>query len=111
MGFPDSSVGKESVCNAGDPGSIPGSGRSSGEGIGYPLQYSGLEDSIDCIVHGVTESRTRLSHFHFLNSIAMNKASGGDGIPAELFQILKEDHGIWSHHLMGNRWGNSGNSG
>ena len=40
MGFPDSSAGKESACNAGDPGSIPGSGRSSGEGIGYPLQYS-----------------------------------------------------------------------
>ena len=39
-GFPDSSVGKESACNAGDPGSIPGSGRSPGEGIGYPLQYS-----------------------------------------------------------------------
>ena len=40
MGFPDSSVGKESTCNAGDPGSITGSGRSPGEGIGYPLQYS-----------------------------------------------------------------------
>ena len=40
LGFPDSSVGKESVCNAGDPGSIPGLGRSTGEGIGYPLQYS-----------------------------------------------------------------------
>jgi len=40
MGFPDSSVGKESACNAGDPGSIPGSGRSPGEGIGYRLQYS-----------------------------------------------------------------------
>ena len=40
MGFPDSSVGKESTCNAGDPGSIPGSGRFAGEGIGYPLQYS-----------------------------------------------------------------------
>ena len=39
-GFPDSSVGKEFLCNAGDPGSIPGSGRSAGEGIGYPLQYS-----------------------------------------------------------------------
>ena len=39
-GFPDSSVGKESACNAGDPGSIPGSGRSAGEGIGYPFQYS-----------------------------------------------------------------------
>ena len=40
MGFPDSSVGKESACNAGDPGSIPGSGRSPGERVGYPLQYS-----------------------------------------------------------------------
>ena len=40
MGFPDSSVGKESTCNAGDPGLIPGSGRSPGEGIGYPFQYS-----------------------------------------------------------------------
>ena len=40
MGFPDSSVGKESTCNSGDSGSIPGSGRSTGEGIGYPLQYS-----------------------------------------------------------------------
>ena len=40
LAFPDSSVGKGSTCNAGDPGSIPGSGRSAGEGIGYPLQYS-----------------------------------------------------------------------
>ena len=48
-GFPDSSVGKESACNAGDPSSIPGSGRSPGEGKGYPLQYSGLENSMDCM--------------------------------------------------------------
>ena len=54
MGFPDSSVGKESACNAGDPGFIPGSGRSPGEGIGYPLQYSGLKNSMNCIVHGAT---------------------------------------------------------
>ena len=46
LGFPDSSVGKESACNAGDPGSIPGLGRSPGEGKGYPLQYSGLENSV-----------------------------------------------------------------
>ena len=58
QGFPDSSVGKESTCNAGDPSSIPGLGRSAVEGIGYPLQYSGLENSMDCIVHGVTKSRT-----------------------------------------------------
>ena len=105
MGFPDSSVGKESTCNAGDPGSIPGSGRYPGKGIGYPLQYSwaslvaqliktlpamwetlgsipglgtsptegkdcplqhsGLENSMDFIVHEVTNSLTRLSDFRF----------------------------------------------
>ena len=58
LGFPDSSFGKESACSAGDPGSIPSSGRSPGEGKGYPLQYSGLENSMDCIVHRVTKGRT-----------------------------------------------------
>ena len=51
-GLPDSSVGKESTCSAGDQGLIPGSERSPGEGKGYPLQYSGLENSMDSIVHG-----------------------------------------------------------
>ena len=55
MGFPYSSVGKESACNAGDLGSISGLGRSPGEGKGYPLQYSGLENSMECIVHGVAK--------------------------------------------------------
>ena len=64
-GFPDSSVGKESACNAGDPRLIPGSGRSPGEGKGYPLQYSGLENSMDCIVQGVANSWTQWSDFHF----------------------------------------------
>ena len=104
LGFPDSSVGKKSACNAGDPGLIPGSGRSAGEeigysiqdswaslvaqlvknlpamqetwvrslgwddppgeGKGYPLQYSGLENSMDYIVYGVTKSQTRLNAFH-----------------------------------------------
>ena len=50
MGFPGSSDGKESTCNAGDPNLIPGLGGSPGEGIGYPLQYSGLENSMDSIV-------------------------------------------------------------
>ena len=110
-GFPDSSVGKESACNAGDSSSIPGSGRSAGEGMcyplqyswaslgaqlvknppamwetwvqslgwedplekgkGYPLQYSGLENSMDHTVHGVTRSRTWLSDcpFHFASVI------------------------------------------
>ena len=100
MGFPGSSAGKESACNAGDSSSIPGSGRSPGEGIvflgftcgsadkefacsagdlglipglgrspgegkGYPLQYSALENSMDCIAHGVTKSWTRLRDFTF----------------------------------------------
>ena len=58
QGFPGGSVGKESACNAGDLGSIPGLERSPGEGNGYPLQYSGLENSMGCIVHGVTKSQT-----------------------------------------------------
>ena len=49
VSFPCGSAGKESACNAGDLGSIPGLGRSPGEGEGYPLQYSGLENSTDCI--------------------------------------------------------------
>ena len=61
LGFPCSSAGKESACNVGGLGLIPGLGRSTGEGKGYPLQYSGLENSMDCIVHGVTKSQTRLS--------------------------------------------------
>ena len=58
VGFPGSSVGKEPACSAGDPGSIPGSGRSAGEGNGYLFQYSGLEKSMDCLVHRVTKSWT-----------------------------------------------------
>ena len=58
------SAGKESACSAGDAGSIPGLGRSPGEGNSYPLQYSGLENSMDCVVHEVTKSQTRLIHFH-----------------------------------------------
>ena len=66
MSFPCSSVGKESACNAGDPGLIPGLGRSLGEGNGNPLQYSCLENPVDrrawwAAVHGVTQSQTRLT--------------------------------------------------
>ena len=56
--FPCGSTGKEFACNVGDVGLIPGLGRSPGEGKGYPLQYYGLENSMDCIVHGVAKSRT-----------------------------------------------------
>ena len=66
QGFPHSSVGKGSACSAGDPSSIPGLGRSPGEETGYPLKYSGLDNSMDT-VHGVTKSPTRLHDFHFLS--------------------------------------------
>ena len=55
-GFPCGSTGKESACNAGDLDSIPGLGRSLGEGNSYPPQYSGLENSMNCIAYGVAES-------------------------------------------------------
>ena len=70
MGFLGGSDGKESTCNAGDPGLIPGLGGSPGEGNGYPFQYACLENSMDrgawwVTVHGVAQSWTRLSDFHF----------------------------------------------
>ena len=69
MDVPGGSDGKESTCNAGDLASIPGLGRSPGGGDGYPLQCSGLENSMDCTVHGMSKSRTRLSGFHFHSSV------------------------------------------
>ena len=65
LGFPGGSADKESACNVGDLGSIPGLGRSTGEGKGYLLQYSGLENSMNCTVHGIAKSQTQLSTFHF----------------------------------------------
>ena len=70
-GFPGGSDSKESAFNAGDPVSIPGLGRSPGEGNSNPLQYSCLENPMDrgagrAIVHGVAKSQTQLSHFHLL---------------------------------------------
>ena len=64
LGFPHGSAGKVSSCNAGDLGLIPGLGRSPGEGKGYLLQYSGLENSMDCVVHEVAKSWIQLSDFH-----------------------------------------------
>ena len=72
---------KESARSAGDLGSIPGLGRSPGEGKGYPLQYSGLENSMDCVVHGVAKSGTRLSDFHRLATAA--SPSPNPALPAE----------------------------
>ena len=74
QGFPGGSEGKASACNVGDPGSIPGLGRSPGEGNDNPLQYSSLENPMDgrarwATVHGVTKSQTGLSDFTFTFSV------------------------------------------
>ena len=81
------SAGKESTHNAGDLGSIPGLGRSSGEGKGYPLYYSGLENSMDCIAHAVTKSRTRLRDFHFLLLKYCPSLTFHNGVKQSLFSI------------------------
>ena len=78
--FPSDFAGKESTCNVGDLGLIPGLGRSHGEGSSYPLQYSGLENSMECIVHGVVNSETQLSNFRFTSSDIDNKVYGIDKI-------------------------------
>ena len=65
LGFPCGSAGKESPCNVGDLGSIPGLGRSPGEGNGCPLQYSSLGNSNNYIVYGVAKSQTGLIYFYF----------------------------------------------
>ena len=87
-GFPESTVGKESTCNVGDLGLISGVERSPGEQKGYPLQYSGLENSMDCIVHGVTKSQTRLS-----DSLSL-EGQGCRDHPASQSQLLI--HGVLS---------------
>ena len=76
-GFADGSAGKESACNAGDLGLIPRLGRSPGEENGYPLQYSGLENFMDCIVHGVSESDMTVRLSLLLNNGAVGTNTGG----------------------------------
>ena len=81
--FPDSSVGKESTCNVGDLGSIPGLGRTPGEGKGYPLQYSGLENSTDESMGSQrVATKTQLSDFHF-TSLHAPPLHMGRAAPAE----------------------------
>ena len=75
LGFPCGSVGKESACNVGDLGSIPGLGRFPGEGNSHPLQYSVLENSMDCIVLGVAKNQTRLSNFHSLTHFLISNCT------------------------------------
>ena len=88
LGFPGGSAGKESTCNGGDLDSIPGLGRPAGEGKDYPLQESGLENSMDSIVHGEVKSRTRLSDFRFHCPYAM------DMNVSKLWEIVKEKPGV-----------------
>ena len=84
-GFPCGSAGEESACNAGDLGSIPGLGRSPGERKGYPLQYSGLENSMDCMVHEVAKSHTRLSDFHLHTDFHCYQRSNSYRVP--IFEV------------------------
>ena len=94
----------------GKPGFNPWTGKIPGEGKGYPLQYSGLQNSTDCIAQGVAKSWTRLRDFlecevkWALESITMNKASGGEGIPVELFHILKDDAVKVLHSICQQIW-------
>ena len=92
MGFPCGSAVNESTCNAGDLSSIPGLGRCPGEGKDYPLQYSGLENSMDCIVHGVSKSWTQLSDFHFHTFLCMKCSLG-------IFNFLEEISSL-SHSIV-----------
>ena len=94
MGFPGGSAGKKSICSDGDLGLIPMLNLSYGEGNGYLLQYSGLENSMDCIDHGVIKSWTWLSNFHFnftdkwfalVNRMKTVKSEGSD-LKYSLFQ-------------------------
>ena len=104
-GFPDSSVGKESTCNAVDAGLIPGSGRSAGEGIGYPLQYSRLKNSMDwpwdCKESDTTE---RLTLFTFsLNKVFLSlleEMATHSSIPVWEIPWTEEPGRLWSMGLQ-----------
>ena len=99
LGFPCVSADKESACNAGDLGLILGLGRSPGEGNSYALQYSGLENSMDYIVHGVTKSWTLMSdfHFHFLHHLSHQ---GSPYNRVTISNPLQHPRGLWSLSVM-----------
>ena len=79
----------------GDLGSIPGLGRFPGEGNGYPLQYSGLENSMDCIVHGITKSQTQLSNFHSLGTyLVLEEMKDTQKMLQYILQILEQEMSI-----------------
>ena len=93
-GVPDSLADKEAACNAGDLGLIPELGRSPGDGNSYPLQYPGLENSTDCIVHGVAKSQTQLSDFHFHFHTAIYKTD-----KQQVYH--KEPYSVFCNNLQG----------
>ena len=102
LGFHGGSAGKESACNEENQGSIPGLGRSPGEG--YSLQYSCLENSMDCIVHGVAKSQTGLSdfHFHFLNMILDSWLADGPNNTSVPGYLTEVSWGVWN--ILGGAW-------
>ena len=105
LGFPCGSAGKESACIVGGLGSIPGLGRSLGKGKGYPLQDYGLENSMNCVVHGVAKSLTHCATFTFTSRLTWLPASrvashhtGGIQVePRELTELKKH---IWEHKKL-----------
>ena len=103
-GFPGGSDGKGAPCNAGDLGSIPGWGRSPGEGKDYPLQYSGLENPRDYTVHGVAKSWTLLSNFHFHNLEPVHCSMSGSNCCFLTCIQASQEAGkvVWYSHLLKN---------
>ena len=102
LGLPSGSAGKESACSVGDLGLIPGLGRSPREGNNYPLQCSGLENSMDCIVHGVAKSQTWLSNFHFSSLSLSCKLKHSLVFPVFKLYIkplLSENSPLWIHPI------------
>ena len=100
-----SQTGEKSTCNVGELGLIPGLGRSPGEGNSYPLQYSGLENSMGCIVHRVTKSRTWLSDFHMIKQGMMIFVRDGRQMFLTWAEKAKTDQQIfecllWVRHLF-----------
>ena len=101
--FPCGSAGKDSACNSGDLGLIPGLGRSPGKTKSYPLQYSGLENSMDCIVQGVTKSwRTWLSDFHFKSPKKVESQEKGNVLVGQEICVLVLDQ--FSFNLFNSAW-------
>ena len=104
MSFPCGSAPKESTCNAGDLGLNPGLGRSPGEGKSYPLQYSGLENFMDCMVYGVIKSKTQLRDFHRI-------INGRVGIWTQVFltdDAVKVLHSIYQKIWKTQQWPQDG---